>query len=293
MTRLLSGLALLAILVFVVWFLPPVATLALALLFAVLGAREYFALARLGAAAQGGTGSDGASPSRGDASPEGAASPSASGAEWAMTVAVCAVCAAAGLGARLEAPLLAAVVLAGALVVATGRPEHDVVRRAAVLLLPVLYVGVPLGVLVLMRAEWGAGAVFAGVLTVIASDTGQFYGGKAFGRRKLAPVISPKKTVEGAVSGFVAAALVLPVLGRFWLPGWPAWVLAVMGATLAAAGIVGDLFESLLKRSAGVKDSSALIPGHGGVLDRIDALVFAGPLLYVFLRYGGALAPGP
>jgi phosphatidate cytidylyltransferase len=306
-TRVASGLALLAGLVVIVWFLPPLATLALALLFAALGAREYFALAReCGTAPLGRAGREARPPAAGEAALEGAARPAtpepreggpareaARADEWTMSIAVCAVCAAAGLGARLETTLLAALVLAGALVVATGRPDQDVVRRAAVLLLPVLYVGLPLGVLVLMRSEFGPGAVFAAVLTVIASDTGQFYGGKAFGRRKLAPVLSPKKTVEGAVSGFVAAAAALPVLGWFWLPAWPAWVLAVTGATLAAAGIVGDLFESLIKRSADVKDSSALIPGHGGVLDRIDALLFAGPLLYVLLRHGGAIAPLP
>jgi phosphatidate cytidylyltransferase len=220
--RVTSGLALLATLVLVVWFLPPWATLALALCVAVLATREFFVLARRPGEAAG--------PGEGPGP----------GAQWAMVAAVCAVCAAAGLGARLEAPLLAAMVLAGALAVATGHPSQDVTRGVAVLALPVLYLGVPLGVLVLLRAEWGPGALFTAVLGVAASDIAQFYGGKAFGRRKLAPVISPKKTVEGAVSGFLGAAVALPLFGWLWLPGWPAWVLALVGAALAAAGIVGD-----------------------------------------------------
>jgi len=98
-------------------------------------------------------------------------------------------------------------------------------------------------------------------------------------------VISPKKTIEGALTGFAAGAIALPALGHWWLPWLPPWALAMVGVTLVAAGIVGDLFESLLKRSAGVKDASALIPGHGGVLDRLDSLLFAGPVFYMFLRF--------
>ena len=96
--------------------------------------------------------------------------------------------------------------------------------------------------------------------------------------------MSPKKTVEGAVSGVIAAALVLPVLAHWWLPALGAWRWAAIGVMVALLGIAGDLFESLIKRSAGVKDSSGLIPGHGGMLDRIDALLFAVPLLYVTVR---------
>ncbi len=107
-----------------------------------------------------------------------------------------------------------------------------------------------------------------------------------FGRTPLAPAISPKKTIEGAIGGFVFGTLLLAVVGHWWLPKVP---LADSGASSAplivALGIAGDLFESMLKRSAGVKDSSSLIPGHGGVLDRIDALLFAAPIYYVVLKY--------
>jgi phosphatidate cytidylyltransferase len=121
-------------------------------------------------------------------------------------------------------------------------------------------------------------------VTVMVSDTAQYYTGRAFGRRLLAPAISPKKTIAGAVGGFVFGGLLLAALGRWWLPAAPAPLRIALGVTVVALGIAGDLFESMLKRSAGVKDSSALIPGHGGVLDRIDALLFAAPVYYIVLK---------
>jgi phosphatidate cytidylyltransferase len=121
----------------------------------------------------------------------------------------------------------------------------------------------------------------------VISDSAQYYGGRTMGRRALAPAISPKKTVEGAITGVVAAAIATPLLGAWAFPGKPVAPLIVVGVLLAAIGICGDLFESLLKRSAGVKDASGLIPGHGGMLDRIDSLLFAGPVYYLFLRYAG------
>jgi phosphatidate cytidylyltransferase len=105
------------------------------------------------------------------------------------------------------------------------------------------------------------------------------------GRRLLAPAISPKNTIDGAAGGFVCGGLLLAAAGAWWLPSVPLAFRLMLGLTVVALGIVGDLFESMLKRSAGVKDSSSLIPGHGGVLDRIDALLFAAPVYYVVLRY--------
>jgi phosphatidate cytidylyltransferase len=103
----------------------------------------------------------------------------------------------------------------------------------------------------------------------------------------LAATISPKKTIEGAVGGVVVGTAVLAAAGAWWLTpatavGLPARL--VLGVLVVAAGIAGDLFESLLKRSAGIKDSSSLIPGHGGILDRIDALLFAAPVYFVALK---------
>jgi phosphatidate cytidylyltransferase len=119
---------------------------------------------------------------------------------------------------------------------------------------------------------------------IVVSDSAQYYTGRAVGRRPLAPTISPKKTIEGAIGGVVFGTLAFTVGGRYVFAS-PLWILALSGAAISLLGIVGDLFESLLKRSAGVKDSSNLIPGHGGVLDRIDSWLFAAPVYYVFVRF--------
>ena len=196
-----------------------------------------------------------------------------------------AACAGAGLGAPLEAPLLATFVVVGGVVVASRAPEAGVLGEVGAALLPSLYLGLPLGALVAVHAGWGREAVLVLFLNVVLSDTAQYYGGRLFGRRPLSPLISPKKTVEGALAGFLAAPPVVTLVGRAWLPWVSPGRLFLVSMALVGLGIVGDLFESLLKRSAGLKDSSALIPGHGGVLDRIDSLLFAAPGFYLFLCY--------
>ncbi len=167
----------------------------------------------------------------------------------------------------------------------TGRGDRDALGRAAASVFPLLYLGLPVGALIAIRDMRGPRALFLLMLTVMVSDTAQYYTGRAFGRRPLAPTISPKKTVEGAAGGFVFGTLLMAVVGHWWLPAVPLAIRIVLGAVVVALGIAGDLFESMLKRSAGVKDSSSLIPGHGGVLDRIDALLFAAPIYYVVLKY--------
>ena len=158
------------------------------------------------------------------------------------------------------------------------RGGPDALGRVAATVLPSVYLGVPVGALVAVREARGPAALFLVMLTVMVSDTAQYYTGRLFGRRPLAPAISPKKTVEGALGGFVCGALVMIGAGAPWLPDVSAPARGVLGVAVVALGIAGDLFESMLKRSAGVKDSSALIPGHGGVLDRIDALLFVAPV---------------
>jgi phosphatidate cytidylyltransferase len=168
-------------------------------------------------------------------------------------------------------------------VLATRKPAPDVPAAAAAAVFPVIYLAVPLALAAVIRDAWGREVLLLGLLVVWISDTAQFYVGSTFGRRRLAPAISPKKSVEGAVGGFVAGVAAMAGIGRVWLPPVSVPVLAAAGAALVALGIAGDLFESLLKRSANVKDSSALIPGHGGVLDRIDALLFVIPGYYLIL----------
>ena len=159
------------------------------------------------------------------------------------------------------------------------------VPLALALLTAIVYIALPLASLVQIRLIAGPEAVFLVMLTIMISDTAQYYVGRAFGRRRLAPAISPKKTVEGAIGGLVFGTVGLIVIGAWWAPQWGIATRLVLGLAIVALGIAGDLFESFLKRRAGVKDSSALIPGHGGVLDRIDALLFAAPVYYLVLRY--------
>ena len=190
-----------------------------------------------------------------------------------------------GAAVALDAVLMTAFVALAAMALTTWKGDRDALGRVSAAVFPMLYLGLPIGALIAIRAMRGPAGLFLLMLTVIVSDTAQYYSGRLFGRRLLAPVISPKKTIEGAIGGFVFGMLLMGVAGHWWLPdvSWP--VRSILGAALVALGIAGDLFESMLKRSAGVKDSSALIPGHGGVLDRIDALLFAAPIYYVVLKY--------
>ena len=119
--------------------------------------------------------------------------------------------------------------------------------------------------------------------TVVVSDSSQYYTGRLFGRHPLAPAVSPKKTIEGAIGGLVFGTAALVAGGHWLLPFAETPRLVIAGLAVVVLGICGDLFESRLKRLAGVKDSSSLIPGHGGVLDRIDALLFATPVFYLVL----------
>ncbi len=156
---------------------------------------------------------------------------------------------------------------------------------AAAMLAPV-YLGLPLGALVGIHVFGSRGAVLLLMVTIVVSDSAQFYAGRTFGRHPLAPRLSPKKTIEGAIGGFIMAPVFLIFAAPYLLaPATNRLALVGVGLALVVAGIAGDLFESTLKRAAGVKDSSALIPGHGGVLDRIDALLFASPIFYVYVRW--------
>jgi phosphatidate cytidylyltransferase len=114
-------------------------------------------------------------------------------------------------------------------------------------------------------------------------DTAAYFGGKATGKARLAPSISPGKTVEGLFWGFAGTIPMAVVLGLTLLSGQSMVLIISASIIISAAGIAGDLLESALKRSAGVKDSSSLIPGHGGILDRFDSILFAAPALYIIL----------
>jgi phosphatidate cytidylyltransferase len=144
-----------------------------------------------------------------------------------------------------------------------------------------------------IESAWhGTALVFAPVLLTWASDTSAYFAGRRWGRRKLIPKVSPGKTVEGSVGAVVGTILVAAlyswVLGQFGTYRLDLGSAVVFGLGISVAAQVGDLAESLLKRDAKVKDSGALFPGHGGVLDRVDSLLFTLPLAYLFFTATGA-----
>ncbi len=125
----------------------------------------------------------------------------------------------------------------------------------------------------------GLALFFVALVGTWAFDSGSYFAGKAFGRHKLSPKVSPGKSVEGLIGGIVLGGIVIPWLGLAWLGLEPLEAAALAAAVMAAAQL-GDLAESALKRQSGVKDSGTLIPGHGGILDRFDSLLAVMPVVY-------------
>jgi phosphatidate cytidylyltransferase len=268
MARLVSAVILIAIVVATIWWLPPWATTVVSGLAAALAARELALLA----------------------THAGAPVPAivVAGSAVAVTVALAFGHAGGHVNNTLIVTVLAAIGFVSAGVALTGGPPSPAtVTSAAVLFMAPLYLGLPLGVLAMIRGTRGPAALTWLLVVIAVSDSAQYYAGRTFGRRKLAPLVSPAKTVEGAIGGLIAAVAVGTALGWWGVAGEQPVVVAVLAFVLAAGGMVGDLFESLLKRSAGVKDSASLIPGHGGVLDRIDSYLVAAPLYYLYLVLRG------
>ena len=174
-------------------------------------------------------------------------------------------------------------------------PEDGPASAAAITAMGAIYVGGLLSFGIGLRETLVPGAgqgtllFFLPVAVTWFTDTAAYFGGRAFGRRPMAPRVSPNKTVEGGVSGLLAgpvgvltyATVLLPeVAGSLGVGG-----LVALGFLISAAAILGDLSESALKRECGVKDSSNLLPGHGGVLDRLDSLLWSIPVAYLFLAF--------
>lgn len=191
----------------------------------------------------------------------------------------------------LESMVLLLLVLVGFSAVFSREPSRETLGAIAMTVFGALYVGSLSGsVLALRLVEPDrAGRLWTVLLlaVVMVGDAGAFYVGRALGHRPLAPVLSPKKTVAGLVGGISFSIATALVLRSLYFPSHSLITFAGLGLGLALLGVVGDLFESLLKRSAGMKDTSSLIPGHGGVLDRIDSLLFAAPALLLFVRWLG------
>lgn len=160
----------------------------------------------------------------------------------------------------------------------TGSIE-SMLQNIGITALGLVYCGLFAGFVVWLPSK----AVLVLLATIWSGDAAAYYGGSAFGRHKLAPGISPNKTIEGSIFGLAGSTLVGVGLGS-WLLGLGMEFLAMASLACAVAGQVGDLVESALKRSAGIKDSGNLLPGHGGMLDRLDSLLFAAPVFYWFLK---------
>jgi phosphatidate cytidylyltransferase len=186
------------------------------------------------------------------------------------------------------APLLASVVLFSLIWLLTRPQREGAFICWAWTLAGILYVGWMLSNYVALRGftqgrEWVLFVLFS----TFACDTGAFFVGRAWGRRRLAPTISPEKSWEGAVGGFLAACAAASILNVILgLPSTYGEVI-LLGCLIGVFAQLGDLSESLLKRSAGVKDSGGLIPGHGGILDRADSVAFTGVVVYYYLIWIG------
>jgi phosphatidate cytidylyltransferase len=164
------------------------------------------------------------------------------------------------------------------------RSPADSLSETTVLVFGILYIGLTMGHLLWMRTlPDGVFLIFFVALVTWAGDTGAYYAGVAFGQTKLAPAISPNKTVEGLIGGCLLAVAAAVGARYSFLPVFTAAEAVCLGIVLTLAGLAGDLSESMLKRSAGMKDSGALIPGHGGVLDRLDSLLFTAPTYYYYM----------
>jgi phosphatidate cytidylyltransferase len=157
--------------------------------------------------------------------------------------------------------------------------------RAIAMSVAPLFVTIPLGWLAIIRRDdpkWGASYIVMTLMFAWFSDTGGYFAGRFLGKHKLYEAVSPKKTVEGAFGG-LAGSVVGGLLAHYWfLPVIPLEHVIPLALFAGALGQAGDLGESLLKRSTGVKDSGAIVPGHGGILDRIDALILTSTVVYLY-----------
>lgn len=261
MTRVLTAVALVALLVLCLW-LPPVAFATFVAVAVLLGWHEF---ARLASEA-------GARPMRG------------LGPLAALACSLGFVATGWIEDAPLLALLLTVLASTGAALVAGRRHPALAVRRAVATVAGCVWIGTLPGCHLAIRLRPDGLAWLALLYVCVPSgDIAALYGGRTVGRTPLAPSLSPNKTVEGSLAGGAASCLAGGVLSLFALPEVSTWEGLAVGLGLGVAGQLGDLFESSLKRSAGVKDSSGLLPGHGGLLDRVDGLLLAGAALYLYL----------
>ena len=206
---------------------------------------------------------------------------------WEGALDACAFVLAVWVGGVLPALVLVVILLRVFLKAFSRETFRESLAMTSVSLLGVIWVGGAGGLIALVRTfPGGIEAIFFLFVVVWANDIVAMFTGKTLGNRKLAPKISPGKTVEGAIGGIVAGTLV-GVLMTFYMdvPGIDPWLAIPVSVCIGLFALTGDLGESILKRAAGEKDASDIIPGHGGLLDRIDGLLVAGPAFYCYLYW--------
>ena len=196
---------------------------------------------------------------------------------------------------EFELPAVITLLVIVSLTVELVRPNRAPIKNLGATFLGAVYVGWLFSYLVALRSlsgevhvslvnrvlPLGAWLVLYVVFTAWAADTGGFFIGRKFGRHKLAPVLSPQKSWEGLIAAVVASSLMSALMGG--LIGWPWWRTIPVGIGIALVSVVGDLAESAMKRDIGIKDFGTVLPGHGGILDRFDGLLFAAPLFYYYV----------
>jgi phosphatidate cytidylyltransferase len=161
----------------------------------------------------------------------------------------------------------------------------EALPSSAIAVMATLYVGMLGGSLIRLRNDFpdnGPKLVFFLLLVVWMGDAGAYYTGRMLGRHKMSPRISPKKTVEGGAGGLATSVIAATIIHFTFFPAFPLIHAIIAGVILSAAGMIGDLAESMWKRSAEVKDSGTLLPGHGGFLDRFDSIFYTAPILYTY-----------
>jgi phosphatidate cytidylyltransferase len=189
-------------------------------------------------------------------------------------------------GPRYLAPALVAITCLGMLVVlAAPEPLETAANRVGWAIAGPLYVGALFGAVAqLFQREHGGSWVMLALFCAFWSDTAAYFVGRRFGKHKLSAVVSPKKSVEGSIGGLLGG-MAGGIVAHFWLlPELSLLAAIVLSLVATAAGQAGDLCESLIKRSAGVKDSGAILPGHGGLLDRTDAMLFCAAVIWLYLE---------
>jgi phosphatidate cytidylyltransferase len=190
-------------------------------------------------------------------------------------------------------PMMLAAFVIIVLISQTFRFQKDfskMLAGAGVTILGVLYIAFLGGFLIATRVGFEAHPYLSThllgffFLVLMGSDTGAYFAGRAFGKHKLAPAISPGKTVEGLIGGLLAAAAFAALATATFFPELPYQFSIPLAIVMAAIGVLGDLAESAMKRGSKTKDAASILPGHGGLLDRLDSLLLNAPILYYFAR---------